>query len=86
VQLDGRAVNLAGPVQLSDELSKQAGRDLVRLTQKDGRATLPATVTGPVDDLQVRIDVAGLAKQAITNSAVDAAKNLLKRIGRGGGG
>jgi uncharacterized protein involved in outer membrane biogenesis len=85
LQLNGRAVNLAGPIQLSDELSKQAGRDLVRLTQKDGRATLPATVTGPVDDLHVRIDVANLAKQAITNSAIDAAKALLKKIGRGGG-
>jgi uncharacterized protein involved in outer membrane biogenesis len=67
VRLDGSAVNLAGKVQLSDELSKQAGSDLARYTAEQGRVTLPATITGPADNLSVKIDVADLTKRAITN-------------------
>ena len=86
VKLDGSAVNLTGPMQLSDELSKQAGRDLVKYTQKDGRVTLPATVSGSADDLHVGIDTGDLAKRAVTNAATDEAKKLLQKLGRGRGG
>lgn len=86
VRLDGSAINLSGPMQLSDDLSKQAGRDLVKYTQKDGRVTLPATVTGSADNLHVGIDTGDLAKRAVTNAAADQAKKLLQRLGRGRGG
>jgi hypothetical protein len=78
-------VQLAGPLQLSDALSKQAGRDLVKYTQQNGRVTLPATVSGSADDLHVGIDTGALAKRAITNAATDAAKKLLGRLGGGSG-
>jgi uncharacterized protein involved in outer membrane biogenesis len=84
VRLDGAAIDLVGPLQLSDDLSKQAGRDLVKYTQKDGRVTLPAKVSGSADDLHVGIDTGDLAKTAITNAAGDNAKKLLQRLGRGG--
>jgi uncharacterized protein involved in outer membrane biogenesis len=84
VRLDGTAIELAGPIQLSDDLSKQAGRDLVKYTQKDGRVTLPAKVTGSADDLHVGIDTGDLAKRAITNAAGEQAKKLLQGLGRGG--
>jgi len=85
VRLDGTSVDVRGPVQLSDALTQQAGRDFVKYTQKDGRVTLPATVTGPVDHLQVRIDVGDVAKRAITNAASDQLMKLLgKKTGRGG--
>jgi uncharacterized protein involved in outer membrane biogenesis len=83
VRLDGRAVNLVGRVQLSDALSQQAGRDLVRYTQEQGRVTLPATITGPASNLQVRIDVADMAKRAITNRASEEVQKALKN-GLGG--
>jgi uncharacterized protein involved in outer membrane biogenesis len=83
VRLDGTAVNLVGQVQLSEALSQQAGRDLVRYTQEQGRVTLPATITGPVENLQVRIDVANLARRAITNRAGEEAQKALKK-GLGG--
>jgi uncharacterized protein involved in outer membrane biogenesis len=83
IRLDGSAVNLVGQVQLSDALSQQAGRDLVRYTQEQGRVTLPATITGPAENLQVRIDVANLAKRAITNRAGEEAQKALKK-GLGG--
>src|SRR4029453_5776176 len=69
VRPDGSAINLRGQAQLSDELSKQAGGDLVRSTQEEGRVTLPATITGSAAAPQVRIDVAGVAKRALTNRA-----------------
>jgi uncharacterized protein involved in outer membrane biogenesis len=86
VRLDGAAIDLAGPIQLSDDLSKQAGRDLVKYTQKDGRVTLPAKVSGSADDLHVGIDTGDLAKRALTNAAGDQAKKLLQGLGRGGAG
>jgi hypothetical protein len=87
VRLDGSVVDLKGRAQLSEALSQQAGSDLVRYTQEQGRVTLPATIGGSVENLRVRIDAADLAKRAVRNSATDAAKkavakglgNLLKR-------
>jgi uncharacterized protein involved in outer membrane biogenesis len=84
VRLDGAAIDLAGPLQLSDDLSKQAGRDLVRYTQKDGRVTVPAKVSGSAEALHVGIDVGDLTKRAVTNAAGDQAKKLLQGLGRGG--
>lgn len=78
VRLDGTAVILAGKIQLSDELSKQAGSDLKRYTAEQGRVTLPATITGPADNLSVRIDVADLARRAIINRANEEAQKRLK--------
>ena len=81
VRADATSVNLAGKVQLSDELSKQAGSDLTRYTQDQGRVTLPATITGPANNLSVRIDVAEMAKRAITNRATEEAQKRLKGLG-----
>lgn len=81
IRLDGSAINLAGEVQLSDELSKQAGRDLVRYTQENGRVTLPATITGSANAPQVRIDVASAAKRALVNRAGEEAQKALKGLG-----
>ena len=79
IRLDGSAINLRGQVQLSDELSQRAGRDLVRYTQQDGRVTLPATITGSAASPQVSIDVADLAKRAVTNRAIEEAQKGIKK-------
>ena len=78
VRADGSAIDLRGEMQLSDELSKQAGRDLVRYTQEEGRVTLPATITGSLDAPQVRVDMAAVAKRALTNRAREEAQKVLK--------
>jgi uncharacterized protein involved in outer membrane biogenesis len=83
VRLDGSAIKLAGQVQLSDALSQQAGRDLVRYTQEQSRVTLPVTITGSAENPQVRIDVAGLARRAITNRVKDEVQGAIKK-GLGG--
>jgi uncharacterized protein involved in outer membrane biogenesis len=78
VRTDGSAVDIRGRVQLSDELTRQAGSDLTRYTADQGRVTLPATITGPADNLSVRIDIADMAKRAITNRATEEAQKRLK--------
>jgi uncharacterized protein involved in outer membrane biogenesis len=77
VRLDGQNVELSGPLQLSEALSKQAGRDLVRYTAQDGRVTVPVTVEGPVDDLKVGVGLTELAKRAVMNKATDEMKKGL---------
>jgi uncharacterized protein involved in outer membrane biogenesis len=79
VQLDGSAINLAGQVQLSDKLSKEAGRDLVRYTQEQGRVTLPVTITGSAGNPQVVIDVVGLARRAVENKAREGIQDAIKK-------
>ena len=69
LRLDGSAINLVGNVQLSEALTKQAGTDLVRYTQSGGRVTLPASITGTSQNLQVKIDAGEVARRAITNRA-----------------
>jgi uncharacterized protein involved in outer membrane biogenesis len=83
IRLDGGTINLPGQVQLSDDLSKRAGRDLVRYTQDQGRVTLPATITGSAAAPHVQVDVASMAKRAITNRASEEAQRALKK-GLGG--
>jgi AsmA protein len=79
VRLDGSAIQLDGRVQLSEELSKQAGRDLVRYTQEEGRVTLPVEVRGTLEAPSVRVDVADLTRRAIQNRATEGVKELLKK-------
>ena len=82
VRLDGTVVDLKGRAQLSEALSKQAGSDLLRYTQEQGRVTLPATIGGTVENLRVRIDAADLAKRAVRNRATDEAhKAVVKGLG-----
>ena len=76
-RLDGSHVDLSGKVQLSDALTAQAGRDLVRYTADQGRVTLPASVGGSADKLQVRIDAGAVVKRAITNRANEEIKKAL---------
>jgi hypothetical protein len=83
MQLDGSALDFEGRVQLSEELSKQAGTDLLRYTADQGRVTLPVTVTGSAADPSVRVDIADAAKRAIRNRATEEAGKAIKK-GLGG--
>ncbi len=80
LRLDGSQIDLKGDVQLSDALSQQAGRDLFRYTQEQGRVTLPATITGSAQSPSVRVDVASAASRAVQNKAKDELKKALGRI------
>jgi uncharacterized protein involved in outer membrane biogenesis len=79
LRLDGSAIDLRGDVQLSDALTKQAGRDLVRYTQEQGRVTLPVTVGGSAQSPAVRVDVGNLFRRALQNKANE---ELQKALGK----
>lgn len=83
LRLDGSAVNLQGTLQMSEELSKQANATFVRVTQQDGKITLPATVRGTANKYAIEIDTASIAKRAITNEAKGQAQEAVKKgLGR----
>ena len=84
IRLQTMMTRLEGQVRLSEALSKQAGSDLYRYTQQGGRVTLPAIVSGPIDGLSVRIDLAQATQRAITNRAVEEAEKAIERNLKGG--
>ena len=65
--IDSGAVDARAEVVLSPELTTQAGTDLRRYAQQDGRVRVPATVSGTLDRPRVSIDVAAAARRALTN-------------------
>ena len=80
IHLVETAVALKGLVQLSQELSKQAGPDLVRYTSQDGKVTLPVTVTGSAGKFTVTPDLGEAARRAITKELSEGLKSLFKKI------
>ncbi|HEX7085709.1 MAG TPA: AsmA family protein [Vicinamibacterales bacterium] len=86
VRFADMTAQFAGQVQLSEALSKQAGTDLYRYAQEGGRVTLPVTVTGPIQDLAVTVDVTGAARRAIRNRAIEETKKAIERNLPGLGG
>jgi uncharacterized protein involved in outer membrane biogenesis len=89
IGLVSSTIDLKGKIQLSDALSQQAGRDLVRYTQERDRVTLAATVTGPIEAPSVRIAAGDMARRALQNAAdeqkervkQEATKALSKKLG-----
>lgn len=89
VNLIASTLDLKGRVQLSDELSAQAGSDLMKYTQEEGRVTLPATITGTIDTPSVKIDAGDMAKRALKNAVneqkekakAEATKAVGKKLG-----
>ena len=79
VHVQTMRTEFAGRVQLSEALSKEAGKDLYQLAQDGGRVTLPVTLTGPIENLSVRLDIGDAAARAIRNRAADEAKKALER-------
>jgi uncharacterized protein involved in outer membrane biogenesis len=90
VNLIASTLDLKGRVQLSDELSTQAGSDLMKYTQEEGRVTLPATVTGTIEAPSVRIDAGDMAKRALKNAVNEqkerAKEEATKAVGKKLGG
>lgn len=84
IRLANMATRLDGHVRLSKALSAKGGTDLYRYAQEDGRVTLPASVSGPIDGLSVRIDVGEAAKRAIRNRATEEVNKAIERNLKGG--
>ena len=85
--LDSGAVEARADVVLSRELTEQAGTDLRRYAQQDGRVVVPATVGGTLTNPNVFIDVAAATRRALGNElkrrAADFIGGLFKKKGGG---
>jgi hypothetical protein len=67
LQLTTGALNASAEVVLSKELTDQAGTDLRRYAQEDGRVVVPATIGGTLQSPRVVPDIAAATKRAIGN-------------------
>jgi uncharacterized protein involved in outer membrane biogenesis len=83
------AVSAKADVALSKELTAQAGTDLRRYAQEDGRVVVPATVGGSLSKPTVFVDVAAAARRALGNElrrrADEFIGGLFKKKKKGGG-
>lgn len=86
LQLSTGALNAHGDVALSPELTAQAGTDLRRYAQQDGRVIVPAIVSGTITQPQMTVDIEAAAARAFQNELERRAKTfldgLLKRRGK----
>ncbi|MGH9218630.1 MAG: AsmA family protein [Vicinamibacterales bacterium] len=67
LNLSAGAIDVAGRARLSEALTAQAGRDLVRYTADANRVTVPITVTGQMSTPQVRVDAGAVLRRAAEN-------------------
>jgi hypothetical protein len=65
LDLVSRAIDATVDVMLSQELTAQAGTDLRRYAQEDGRVIIPARITGTLDRVVVALDLEAVVKRAI---------------------
>ena len=59
------------------ELTAQAGVDLRRYAQEDGRVVVPATLGGTLQQPTVSLDIAAAARRALTNELERRTRSLL---------
>jgi type II secretion system protein N len=71
-------------LSLSEELSAQAGTDLVRYTREGNRVVLPARISGTISAPRLTIDAAAAVKRGLRNEVERRLKGLLGGFGGGG--
>lgn len=77
LSLQSGAVEARADVVLSKDLTAQAGTDLRRYAQQDGRVTMPAVVTGTLDQPRVSVDVTAAVSRALGNEVKRRAGDFL---------
>ena len=82
VELASGALSARGDVVLSSELTAQAGVDLRRYAQQDGRVVVPATIGGTLQQPTVALDVAAATRRALGNEIQRRTKSLLDGLFR----
>jgi AsmA protein len=86
LRLDSGAVDARADVALSEELTAQAGTDLRRYAQEDGRVVVPANVGGTLSNPRVSVDVAAAMQRALGNELQRRAKSILGGLFKKKGG
>jgi hypothetical protein len=73
-------VSIGADVTLTEELSRQAGRDLYRYARDGRRIVLPVRIGGTLFEPTAFIDVARAAGRALRNRTEEELKSLLDRV------
>ena len=79
-RLSTGAVDARADVVLSEELTSQAGTDLRRYAQQDGRVIIPATITGTLHQPKVSLDVAAAMQRAVGSELKRRATTFLEGL------
>ena len=82
LKLDSQTVDGMADLSLSEELSKQAGTDLIRFTREGNRVVLPAHLGGTLAAPRLTIDAAAATKRGLRNEVERRLKGLLEGFGR----
>jgi hypothetical protein len=82
LNVDSQALNGVADLSLSEELSKQAGTDLVRFTREGNRVVLPARLGGTIAAPRLTIDAAAATKRGLRNEVERRMKGFLEGFGR----
>jgi hypothetical protein len=80
VRLPGGEVDVKADLVLSEALSAQAGRDLIRYASEGSHVVLPATITGTLTSPSVSIDLDAALQRAALNALKDKMKKELGRL------
>ena len=80
VGLPEGAVEMRANVVLSRDLTAQAGTDLRRYAQQDGRVVVPVVISGTVASPRVTPDVAAATRRALGNEVQRKVRGLLDRF------
>ena len=81
LDVDSQALDGRLDLSLSEELSKQAGTDLIRFTREGNRVVLPARIGGTIAAPRVTIDAAAAAKRGLRNEVQRRLKGILGAFG-----
>ena len=73
------AVSARGDVVLSRELTAQAGVDLRRYAQEDGRVIIPTTISGTLQQPQISLDILAAARRALDSEALATPPQVVRR-------
>jgi uncharacterized protein involved in outer membrane biogenesis len=83
LDIDTQALNGQMDLSLSEELSKQAGTDLIRYTREGNRVVLPARLGGTIAAPRITIDATAAAKRGLRNEVERRLKGILGTLGGG---
>jgi len=79
LSLGTEALDGALELRLSEELSAQAGTDLIRYTREGNRVVLPARIGGTLSQPRITIDAAAAVKRGLRNEVERRLKGLFGR-------
>jgi uncharacterized protein involved in outer membrane biogenesis len=80
LRISSGEVNARSNVVLSEELTAQAGTDLRRYAQQDGRVVVPTTIGGTLQQPNVSVDIAAATRRAVESELKRRATTFIEGL------